>query len=508
VTVEKPITWIENPRARSIVDSGAVRRLFPPGISQEARRFHRQIPDYSRTPLKSLANLAQFLGLGSIWVKDEAVRLNLGSFKVLGGSFAIYRFIQQRLGRTDELSFEELSSPELRRQLGDITFAAATDGNHGRGIAWAATKLGFKSVIYVHKYTSEARIHAIERNGAEVVVIDGIYDDAVRQINEDAQRNGWQVVSDTSWEGYTDIPKWVMQGYSTMFAEAQEQLAAIGATKPTHLIAQAGVGSLAASMIGFYTQLFGADRPTTVVVEPDRAACLFRSAEIGDGKPYGFPGDLDTIMAGLACGDPNPIAWELLWDTTDFFLKCPDYVAAKGMRVYGVPLNGDPYIIAGESGAVTLGALTFLMELPEYAELRDKIGLGPNACVLLVNSERNTDPDAFRRVVWEAGDAVPVEYRRYPRHTNRFFFFFCCFFCCGWGLFPPPQPHPRTLSKLTKLAKGVSELRDFNQACQLIFQGQFAMLNLDDRDRRMLHHTDDATRCQPVGLQLCQAFGR
>jgi diaminopropionate ammonia-lyase len=414
MTITKPITWIENPRARGIVDSGAVRRLFPAGIAQQARNFHRQIPGYSMTPLKSLPNLAKFLGLGSIWVKDEAVRLNLGSFKVLGGSFAIYRYIQQRLGRTDELSYADLSSPEVRQKLGDLTFAAATDGNHGRGVAWAARQLGFKSIIYVHKFTSEARIQAIQRNGAKVVVIDGTYDDAVRQINEDAQRNGWQVISDTSWEGYTDIPKWVMQGYSTMFAEAQEQLAAMGQVKPTHLFVQAGVGSLAAAMIGFYTQLFGAERPTTVVVEPDRAACLFRSAEIGDGQPHSFPGDLDTIMAGLACGDPNPIAWELLWDTTDVFMKTPDYVAAKGMRVYGVPLNGDPYLIAGESGAVTLGALTFAMELPEYADLREKLGLGPDSCVLLVNSERNTDPDAFRRVVWEAGDAVPVEYRRYP----------------------------------------------------------------------------------------------
>lgn len=414
MSTEKPITWIENPRARTITDSPAVQRLFPAGAAQQARRFHRQVPGFDMTPLKSLSHLARHLGLGGIWVKDEAVRLNLGSFKVLGGSFAIYRHIQKRLGRQDDLSFAELSSPEIRRQLGDLTFAAATDGNHGRGVAWAASRLGFKSVIYVHKFTSEARISAIERNGARVVVIDGTYDDAVRQIDEDAKREGWQVVSDTSWEGYQDIPKWVMQGYSTMFAEVQEQLAAMGQIKPTHLFVQAGVGSLAAATIGFYAQLFGAERPKTVVVEPDRAACLFRSAEIGDGKAYSYPGDLDTIMAGLACGDPNPLAWELLRDTTDVFMKCPDYVAAKGMRVYGVPLNGDPFLISGESGAVTLGALTFLMELPEYQDLRELLELGPDSCVLLVNSERNTDPDAFRRVVWEGGNPVPPDYRRYP----------------------------------------------------------------------------------------------
>ncbi|MEN6410684.1 MAG: diaminopropionate ammonia-lyase, partial [Anaerolineaceae bacterium] len=155
-----------------------------------------------------------------------------------------------------------------------------------------------------------------------------------------------------------------------------------------------------------------------VVVEPDRAACLFLSAEKGDGKPHSFSGDLDTIMAGLACGDPSPIAWDILNDCADVFMKCPDYVAAKGMRVYGVPLNGDSYIISGESGAVTLGALMFLMELPQYQPVRDLLKLGPDSQVLLINSERNTDPDDFRRVVWEGADPVPPAYRQYPNPFN------------------------------------------------------------------------------------------
>jgi diaminopropionate ammonia-lyase len=312
-----------------------------------------------------------------------------------------------------ELSYEELTSPEIREKLGDIVFAAATDGNHGRGVAWSATQLGFRSIIYVHKLTSEARIKAIENNGAEVVVIDGTYDDAVHQVNEDAKQNGWQVIADTAWEGYQDIPRWVIQGYSTMFAETQEQLAAQGLVGPTHIFVQAGVGSLAAATIGYYSNLFGAERPHSVVVEPDRAACLYYSAQVGDGAPHNFEGELDTIMAGLACGEPNPQAWEILQDTADFFTKCPDYVAAKGMRVYGVPLSGDPFIVSGESGAVTLGALMFIMELPELAPLREKLGLGPDSQVLLINSERNTDPDDFRRVVWEGGSSVPKQYRQF-----------------------------------------------------------------------------------------------
>lgn len=410
----KPVSWLENQHVLKGKVSSHVREMFPAGINRITREFHQQIPGYKMSPLKNLPHLASMLGLGGIWVKDESNRLRLGSFKVLGGSFAIYQAIRARLGKLDEeMSFEDLTSPETRQQLGDIVFAAATDGNHGRGVAWSATQLGFRSVIYVHKHTSEARIKAIRDNGADVVVVDGTYDDAVRQAGADSEANGWQVIADTAWEGYQDIPRWVIQGYSTMFSETQEQLAAQGLIGPTHIFAQAGVGSLAAAVIGFYANLFGSERPRSVVVEPDRAACLYRSAEIDDGAAHNFEGNLDTIMAGLACGEPNPQAWDLLRDTADVFIKCPDYVAAKGMRVYGVPLAGDPFIVSGESGAVTLGALTFIMQLEELAPLREKLALGPKSHVLLINSERNTDPDDFRRVVWEGGSAVPRAYREY-----------------------------------------------------------------------------------------------
>lgn len=411
---QRPVQWLENERVLEGQVSSYVRQMFPEGITKTARDFHQQIPGYKMSPLKNLPRLASRLGLGGIWVKDESNRLRLGSFKVLGGSFAIYQAIRERLGMMDrELTYEELTSPEIRAKLGDIVFAAATDGNHGRGVAWSATQLGFRSIIYVHKLTSAARIEAIQKNGAKVVVIDGTYDDAVHQVNVDAKCNGWQVIADTAWEGYEDIPRWVIQGYSTMLAETQEQLAAQGLIRPTHLFVQAGVGSLAAATIGYYTNLFGSERPTTVVVEPDRAACLYHSAEVGDGAPHNFEGNLDTIMAGLACGDPNPIAWDLLKETTDYFVKSPDYVAAKGMRVYGVPLAGDPFIVSGESGAVTLGVLMFIMQLPELVPLREKLGLGPDSQVLLVNSEGNTDPDDFRRVVWEGGSSVPKQYRHF-----------------------------------------------------------------------------------------------
>ncbi|MBT8165601.1 MAG: diaminopropionate ammonia-lyase [Acidimicrobiia bacterium] len=408
-----PITWVPNPRARSISQSEAVATNFPDGVFAQTRAFHRQIPGYKPSPLRSLSGLASMIGVGGIWVKDESVRLDLNSFKVLGGSFAIYRFIKQQLGLEDEeLSFEELVSDETRARLGEITFATATDGNHGRGVAWAAEKLRCKAVIYVHKDTSVARIRAIESYGAEVHIVDGTYDDAVHLASQEADANGWQVISDTSWEGYEDIPRWVMQGYTTMLTEAQEQLAGTGIVKPTHVFVQAGVGALAAAVTGFYASRFGADRPTQVVVEPATADCLYQSAKAGDGLPHDVGGDLHTIMAGLACGEPSPIAWGVLWDCVDVFAASPDYVAAKGMRMYGVPLAGDPFIVSGESGAVTLGALTFIAEDPAYADLKEYLGLGPDSQILLINSEGNTDPDYFRRVVWEGADSVPDEFRK------------------------------------------------------------------------------------------------
>ena len=171
--------------------------------------------------------------------------------------------------------------------------------------------------------------------------------------------------------------------------------------------------ALAASVIGYYANVFGKERPKSIVVEPNLAPCLFHSIKIADGKPHSYAGSLNTIMAGLACGDPNPLAWDILRNSTDYFIQCPDFVAAKGMRVYGMPLQGDPFIVSGESGAVTLGTLMFVMQWPGAAELREKLQLGPSSQILLINSEGNTDPDHFRNVVWEGGEPVPREYRAY-----------------------------------------------------------------------------------------------
>ncbi|MCG8568876.1 MAG: diaminopropionate ammonia-lyase [Spirochaetes bacterium] len=407
---KKPdIQWLIQKKGKK--DVAVSEEMFPIEISKIARRFHRQIPGFKMSPLRGLSQLAQMLGVGGIWVKDEAVRLELNSFKVLGGSFAIYRFIQEKLGLKDgQMTYDYLISDEVRNKLGEITFASATDGNHGRGIAWAASKLRHKSMIYVHSETSQPRIDAIKSYGATVKVIDGNYDDAVRQIVVDAEKNGWEIVSDTSWEGYTTVPMWIMQGYSTMMAEIQEQFAAQGIIKPTHVFVQAGVGALAASVTGYYHSLFGQAAPQCIVVAPENAACLYHSAKQGDNRPHNVTGSLDTIMAGLACGEPSPIAWKILNNVVDCFVACPDYIAAKGMRIYATPLAGDPFIISGESGAVTLGALVAILKENGVEELRKFLNINEDSQILFINTEGNTDPVQFRQIIWEGANPVPPEY--------------------------------------------------------------------------------------------------
>lgn len=400
------LKWAINPNLSK--DFTQVARDFSPEVAKETRGFHKQIPGYQMTPLVSLPNLAKMLGVGGIWVKDESKRLQLNAFKILGGSFAVYRYLKRLLKREgSELSYEELVSEETLKKTGKITFTSATDGNHGRGVAWAAEKLGHASVIYVHEDTSIARIRAIEGEGAKVVVVKGNYDDAVRQSAKDAEANGWAVISDTSWDDYTEIPLWITQGYSTMINEAQEQLAGQGVARPTHVFVQAGVGALAAAVVGYYHGILKEDAPTCVVVEPDLAACLYESMKANDGTPKIVTGKLDTIMAGLACGEPSPIAWEVLKDHATCVVACPDYVAAKGMRMYAAPLQGDQQVISGESGAVTLGALATIMREEGAKELREYLKLDSNSQVLFVSSEGNTDAEHHRRVVWEGVNPVP-----------------------------------------------------------------------------------------------------
>ncbi len=399
--MNEEIKWIENNMLKNYGE-GVSTELFSKLEIDKARKFHSTFPDYEPTPLRSLQKLAKSFGVGGIFVKDESFRFGLNAFKALGGSYAIGRYLAQRLNKDiSELPFDVLTSPEVKKQLGDITFATTTDGNHGRGIAWTARKLRQKSVVYMPKGSSQFRLEKIREEGATAEITDMNYDDAVRMTAVEAEKNGWVVVQDTSWEGYEEIPSWIMQGYGTMAAEALEEMNNLGVEKPTHIFVQAGVGALAGSVQGYFASLFKADRPKTVIVEANQADCLYKSALAGDGKPRVVGGDMATVMAGLACGEPNLIGWNILRDYSDMFISSPDWVAARGMRVLANPLLGDPKVISGESGAVTAGLLSSILVDENFKEAREVLGLNENSQILIFNTEGNTDPYKYRSIVWD-----------------------------------------------------------------------------------------------------------
>lgn len=369
---------------------------------KKAKEFHMSFPQYRETPLAHLQNMAEFLGLGAFFVKDESYRFGLNAFKVLGGSFAMANYIAQKTGRDiSKLDYRTLTSDELRAEFGQATFFTATDGNHGRGVAWAANKLKQKAVVYMPKGSTQTRFENIKKEGAAVTIESVNYDECVRIAAAEAAKtpNG-VMVQDTAWDGYEEIPAWIMQGYGTMSMEAAEQLKAAGCEAPTHIFVQAGVGSLAGSVQGFFANLFPNSCPTTVIVEASAADCLYRSATQKDGEIRIVEGDLQTIMAGLACGEPNTISWDILKNHSSFFVSCPDWVSAKGMRMLGAPLKGDPQVVSGESGAVCMGLISSIMQMDELKDLRKALKLDQNSKVLMFSTEGDTDPESYRNIVW------------------------------------------------------------------------------------------------------------
>lgn len=370
--------------------------------AKKVQRFHASFPMYRETPLTELRETAEELGLGTIYIKDESYRFGLNAFKVLGGSYAIGSYLAGRLGKTiEELSYEELISEQTKKALGEITFVTATDGNHGRGVAWTASKLRQKAVVYMPKGSARERLANILAEGADAAITDLNYDEAVRLANRQAEEKGWVMVQDTAWEGYEDIPEWIMQGYGTMGYEAYTQLP----EKPTHIFLQAGVGSMAGAVAGFFASVYGEERPLIIIVEPSRADCLFRTAEAADGKLHFVTGQMCTIMAGLACGEPCSIGWNVLKDYADYFISCPDYMAAQGMRILAGPAKGDPRIISGESGAAAFGCVTEIMRDSNYADIREKLKLNEDSRVLFFSTEGDTDKENYRSIVWDGAYA-------------------------------------------------------------------------------------------------------
>ena len=370
----------------------------------DARRYHASFPQYAPTPLRDLRHLAEAFGVRRFFVKDESFRFGLNAFKVLGSSYAMGRYLARKAGLSaSETTYERLTSKAFHDVCGDITFITATDGNHGRGVAWTAHALGQHSVVYMPKGSRPERLENIRAAGAEASITELKYDDVVRMASKQAKENGWVLVQDTAWLGYEEIPGWIITGYGTMATEIVEELP----EPPTHVFLQAGVGSMAAGVAAVLKNAYPEHPPTIIIVEPTAADCFYRSAAAKDGKRHFAVGDMKTIMAGLACGEPCTLAWDILMHTSDFALACEDDTAADAMRILGAPLGDDPRIISGESGASGAGAALALLGRPENQALAAKLGLGKDASILCISTEGATDRERYREITWHGAFPAP-----------------------------------------------------------------------------------------------------
>jgi diaminopropionate ammonia-lyase len=367
---------------------------FPVDEVPRPRDLHRTLPGYEVTPLHRLDRLAAELGVGELWVKDESLRLDLPSFKILGGAWAVHRLVLERTGRPlAGAGFDELRDAAVT--LGEVTLATATDGNHGRGVARMARLLGFGAVVFVPEGTAQARIDGIASEGAEVVVDPGTYDDAVDRAAREAEEHGWLTVADVARREGDPVPGWVMDGYDTIFDEADDVLPG----PPTVVFLQAGVGALAGAGLRHYLRtasVEGSVRPRFATVEPLSAACLLASAE--SGRLLAIDADQGSIMAGLNCGTPSSVAWPVIAATVDVYLAVDDDRAREAMR-----LLADAGIVSGESGAAGLAGL---LAAVEDADARDALGLDGSARVLLLNTEGATDPVGYREIVGRSPEDV------------------------------------------------------------------------------------------------------
>lgn len=390
--------------------AGHLPEFLSEDSTRAVRHYHESHPDYRPTPLVCLSGLANKMGIKEIFVKDESYRFGLNAFKGLGGTYALCRVVCEELCLNPAtVTLEELRKPENLEKIQKMVFVTTTDGNHGKGVSWAAGLLGCKAHVFMPKGSVEARAQAIRDVGtADVVITDLGYDDAVRYAEKMATENGWFLVQDTSWPGYDKVPSWIIQGYTTMVYEALTQLAVVGYTRPTHVFLQAGVGAMAGGVLGYLACVYKEDLPIVSIVEPSEVACIFESARHEDGEAHNATGSEITIMAGLNCGEPCLVTWPILRDFASYYFACPDEVSARGMRILAAPEGKDSAIKSGESGAVTAGLLSMLLEYDEYEPIREKLGLNKDSVVLLFNTEGDTDPDGYREIVYNGAHPLPA----------------------------------------------------------------------------------------------------
>ncbi|WP_027555521.1 diaminopropionate ammonia-lyase [Bradyrhizobium sp. Cp5.3] len=356
---------------------------------------------HSETPLVSLPALAAEMGVTALHMKDEGQRLGLGSFKALGGAYAVIRLAleeaEARLRRPVDMG--EMHSPEVRKVAETLTFACATDGNHGRSVAQGANLVGARAVIFVHAGVSDERVAAIARFGAEIIRVAGSYDDSVKEASRVSYDRSWTIVSDTSWRGYERIPGLVMQGYTALVREALRQMP----MPPTHVFIQSGVGGIAAAVAGHLAVALGEQRPVFTVVDPARAACLFETARAG--HPVTLPHGEPTVMAMLECYEPSLVAWRILSRVADAFMTVDEEDAIAVMRRLADPLGTDPVIVSGESGAVGLAGL---LKVAADPEMRTALSIGPDSRIFLVNTEGATDPRKYQEIVGRSPGEVAL----------------------------------------------------------------------------------------------------
>ena len=379
--------------------TGSAPEAFNEFNAESALSFHESLPNYTPTQLVPLTSLAKSLGIKNIYVKDESTRFNLKAFKGLGGTYAMYKILCDKL-KVDakNINYTFFNAPNIKSKISDVTFVTATDGNHGKGVSWATGLFGCQSIVFMPKGSSEKRAQAIRDVGpAKVEITDKNYDETVAYAKKISEENGWVLIQDTAWDGYEEIPTWIIQGYLTMAKEATSELDNLG-IKPTHVFLQAGVGAMAGGICGFLVNHYS-NPPKISIVEPETVACVFLSAECNDGKAHSIEGDPVTIMAGLNCGTPCKTTWPILRDFSTSYFACSDYISADGMRIYANPINDDPKIISGESGAVTLGLVTNLLKNEEFKDMKSKLDLNEDSIILLFNTESDTDPEVYNKII-------------------------------------------------------------------------------------------------------------
>ena len=365
--------------------------------STDMGEFHRSIEGYAETPLVPLPKLAEELGLGAILIKNEAPRYGINAFKGLGASYAIYRFLKGQWESKFGEGFSPASfkDPETMKKLGSYTFCAATDGNHGKAVAWTANKLKQRAIIYMPDNSAQARVDHITKENAEVELVPGTFDDCVEKCANDAKANGWQVIGDTAYPGYMEIPQYIILGYSTIFHELESSICKSTEKADVDLVfLPAGVGGVAAAGASYFTMRYGSARPILVCVEPAESDCFLESIKNGNGEPLFTKGNQMSIMAGLNCGMPSLIAWPIMRDSMELYIGVEDPWAEDAMRAYY--REG---IISCESGSSAMAGLLALMTSDAMKEARERLGIGKHTRVFVLNTEGDTDPVNFKKVV-------------------------------------------------------------------------------------------------------------